>query len=204
MARRRRNYYIIGIDEVGRGSLAGPVTVAAVILTRKNSFFGLKDSKKLSASQRNGWFEELKKSKKVFYAVASVYPKTIDKVNITEAANRAATKAFSKLVTTRFLTKKPLKVYLDGGLYLKRPKIPNFYEAKTIIKGDEKINAIKIASIVAKVVRDGYMKRLSQRYPQYGFAVNKGYGTQEHLKTIEKYGPSKVHRLTFIRKYLTI
>jgi ribonuclease HII len=207
MAQRRIKHYVIGIDEVGRGSLAGPVTVAAVILTEKKRFSGLKDSKKLSEKQRNKWFKAIKGDKEIFYAVSSVYPKMIDKINIAEAANFAATKAFFKLVRAPFFLKQPFKVYfrvyLDGGLHLKS-RFANFYESKTIVKGDEKINAIKIASIVAKVSRDSYMKRLSRRYPQYGFAVNKGYGTKEHLKAIEKYGPSKVHRLTFIRKCLIL
>lgn len=198
----KRKYLIVGLDEVGRGPLAGPVTVAAVILTKKFSFSGLKDSKKLSERQRNSWFQKLKKSKGIFYAVSSVSPRVIDRINIAKAANLAAARAFQKLVTAHFPTKMPLRVYLDGGLYLKQMKIPNKYEARTIIKGDERINAIKLASIVAKVSRDSRMKRLHKKYPVFGFAVNKGYGTKTHFTALRKSGFCGAHRLTFLRHYL--
>ncbi len=196
--------YIIGIDEVGRGSLAGPVVVAAVALPAGARFRNLKDSKKLSADKREEWFAYVKKES-IAYTVARVYPKGIDIINISGAANLAAVKSFSRLLGRLGIKRqKNLKIFLDGGLYLtkSRPHSIKFenWQTKTIIKGDEKINAIKLASIVAKVTRDKYMKRLHNSYPQYNFHINKGYGTKNHIKSIKKHGSSEVHRRSFVLK----
>ncbi|MEK7168340.1 MAG: ribonuclease HII [Patescibacteria group bacterium] len=210
----KRIKYIIGIDEVGRGPLAGPVVVAALAVPtklriknaelRKNfKSAKLRDSKKLSLKQREIWFEYVKKHPKIFYAIASVSPKVIDKINISNAANLAATRAFQKLVNSyaiaSVLTRRRAKIFLDGGLYF--PKFLNsksyILNSRTIIRGDEKIPAIALASIVAKVTRDRMMRKLHKKYPQYGFDKHKGYGTKKHFKAIRKHGLSPIHRKSF-------
>jgi len=252
----RRNEYIIGIDEVGRGSLAGPVTVAAVLLTAKLKIKNLKlkiplrDSKKMSPRQREFWFQYIthiaqtnagdtqtnaKKSPRqpafsphqsvsslprsdakrllrgpresaIYYAVASVSPKVIDKIGISNAANLAASRATAKLLQyltiVNYNSKIGIKIFLDGGLYLNKNLIrvnqQNQYKSvSTIIKGDEKIPAIMLASIVAKVTRDHFMLKLHKKYPQYGFNKHKGYGTKFHIKAIKKFGLSPIHRRSF-------
>lgn len=204
--------YVIGIDEVGRGSLAGPVVVAAVALPRGAKFKDLKDSKKLSAKKREEWFAYIKgqgKKNGISYAVARVYPKGIDTINISGAANLAAKRSFLRLLDVLGVKKqRGLKIFLDGGLYLTKSKFKNqnskvqtkIKNSKTIIKGDEKINAIKLASIVAKVTRDRYMVKLNRSYPQYSFHINKGYGTRTHIRAIKKRGNSEVHRQSFVIK----
>lgn len=190
---------LIGIDEVGRGALAGPVVTAAVLLPRRR-FKNLKDSKKLSPAQRQRWFERLKgENHGIFYALARVYPPKIDKINISQAANLAATRALLRLTRNYQLKIENFRVLLDGGLYLNGQE-----RGRTVIKGDEKYNAIKLASIAAKVTRDRYMKKLHRDYPAYGFDRHKGYGTKKHLRALRKHGHSPVHRLTFIRKYIKI
>jgi len=198
--------YVIGIDEVGRGPLAGPVVVAALALPKnlkygiRNTGMRLRDSKKLSVTQREKWFK-LIKQKNIPYALARVSPKVIDRINISRAANLAAVKAFKRLITNYKVAN--YKIFLDGGLYLN--KISNFgfqiQNSKTVVKGDELIPAISLASIVAKVTRDRYMVKLSKKYPYYWFKENKGYGTKKHIAAIKKYGLSDIHRLTFVKKY---
>ncbi|MBI5147732.1 MAG: ribonuclease HII [Parcubacteria group bacterium] len=195
--------YIIGIDEVGRGALAGPVAVAAVLLPsgfgREIAKAGLpmRDSKKLSPKQRENWFRFIKNHPKIFYAVASVSPKIIDEINISQAANLAATRAFHRLIANRKAQSKHYKVFLDGGLYLQKIPYSKFHILNSIIKGDEKIPAISLASVVAKVTRDKKMKKLHEKYPRYDFMNNVGYGTEGHIKAIKKCGHSAVHRRSF-------
>lgn len=206
--RKSPNSYIIGIDEVGRGPLAGPVTVAAVAIPRlpfkkrvKRNFPPLRDSKKLSAKQREIWFKWAK-NQKISFATASVSPKIIDKINISNAANLAATKAFKKLTTNSSkLTAKNCKIFLDGGLYLclEKFKFKNLKIYNSIIKGDEKIPAIALASIVAKVHRDAFMEKMDKKYPRYGFKKHKGYGTKTHFEKIKNYGLSEIHRISFLK-----
>ena len=206
--------YVVGIDEVGRGSLAGPVVVAAVILwptfrLSRNRASPLKDSKKLSSKQREEWFSYFKNHPHLSYATSRVYPRQIEKVNITKAANRAALRAFSRLSKTHNLSPLPgwqagkTLIYLDGGLYLgngKKQRAKGKWQiVKTVVRGDEKIKAIMIASIIAKVHRDHLMTRLGKIYPKYGFEIHKGYGTKTHFRSLKKHGPSKAHRLTFLR-----
>jgi ribonuclease HII len=202
--------WVVGIDEVGRGALAGPVVVAAAMIPRgttfKNKNLGtLKDSKKLTPAKREAWASHFKSRSDVQFVFARIYPGGIEKLNISGAANKAALKAFNRLIKTHKLLIEP-QVFLDGGLFLgsraKQAKQQN--NAKTIIKGDEKIAAVAVASIVAKVHRDRYMKRLSKRHPQYGFEVHKGYGTKAHLGAVKKYGLCPAHRLTFLRSRATI
>lgn len=215
--RKLSQKFIIGIDEVGRGALAGLVTVAAVLLPTELKIksaswlikfkIPLRDSKKLSSKQREEWFKWIKKhtnkleNVRMFYAVESVSPKIIDKINISQAANLAATKAFKKLIKKSKNYKiKNLKILLDGGLYLdKKALVANGYALtpKTIIRGDEKIPAISLASIIAKVHRDKLMKRLHKKYPRYDFINNVGYGTKKHIKALRKFGHSPIHRKTF-------
>lgn len=204
--------YIIGIDEVGRGPLAGPVTVAAVAATvnlkflilhfQKKSKIPLKDSKKLTAKQREKWAEFVKQSV-IPFAIFSASPKMIDKINISNAANLASGRAFQKLTTNYKLSTTNLKILLDGGLkipprFLKSP-MASAYTLTTIIKGDEKILAISLASIMAKVHRDKLMEKMDKKYPGYGFGKHKGYGTKLHYQTLKKFGPSKIHRKSFLK-----
>jgi ribonuclease HII len=214
--------WVVGLDEVGRGALAGPVTVAAAALAldahgriAHAPFRRLKDSKKLSASQREFWAKKFRSrvaAGGVHFAVARVYPRGIERTNISAAANRAAQSAFSRLLKKhKFPPQTP--VFLDGGLYLgskarqqklSAPRGAEKVNAKTVIKADEKISAVAAASIIAKVSRDGYMRRLAKKYPHYGFEVHKGYGTAGHLRAIKKNGSCDVHRLTFLGKRLKI
>jgi len=201
--RKLSQKFIIGLDEVGRGSLAGVITVGAVLIPAKLKIKNLKfkiplrDSKKLSLKQREEWFKFIKKQK-IPFAVASVSPKIIDKINVSKAANLAATRAFKKLITNYKLQTTNVNIYLDGGLYLKKLQITNYkLKTKTIIRGDEKIPAISLASIVAKVHRDKLMKRLHKKYPRYDFINNVGYGTKKHIKALRKFGYSPIHRKTF-------
>ena len=207
--------YSVGIDEVGRGSLAGPVVVAAVCIPsriklklpsrifanavssrtiRENT---LRDSKRLSAQQRERWSAYCRSHPSIAYAVARVYPRGIEKMNISVAANLAALRAFIRLAKSLKLKAKSYCVYLDGGLYLGNTR--SGYRAHTVVKGDEKIPAIAAASIIAKVHRDRYMRRLAKQYPQYGFEMHKGYGTKVHFAAIRRHGPSEVHRATFLK-----
>ncbi len=199
--------YIIGIDEVGRGSLAGPVVVSAVAIPKKlvlrNEKLGrLRDSKKLSAKQREAWAAYLRNHPKVFYTLARVYPKTIDRINISRAANLAALRAFRGLCVKCQVSGIKCQVFLDGGLFLgnKKRQVAKSKEqgVRTIVRGDEKIKAVAAASIVAKVHRDGFMKRLAKKYPRYGLEIHKGYGTKTHRAALRRYGPSEVHRRSFI------
>ncbi len=203
---RRKAKYIIGIDEVGRGPLAGPVVVTAVAmkanlkLKTENLKLKLRDSKKLSPRQREIWFEYIKslQSKSALcYSIALISPKIIDRINISNAANLAATKALRTLtINNKHLTFNNYKIYLDGGLRLNRVNC-QLSNVKCVIKGDEKIPAIMLASIVAKVSRDRLMLRLHKKYPKYGFDHHKGYGTKKHIKAIKKHGLSKIHRRSF-------
>jgi ribonuclease HII len=195
-----RKRFIVGIDEVGRGPLAGPVVVCALLMPVGLKFDrrGLRDSKKLTEALRNDWARKIKRHSGLSYALARVMPKTIDRINISRAANLAALRAFTRVTAGMRLTAWNYSVYLDGGLYLGdgARRLPG----KTVIKGDETIPAISLASIVAKVHRDGIMVRHAKDFPGYGFEVHKGYGTKAHLKALRRMGPSSAHRLTFLGK----
>jgi ribonuclease HII len=206
--------WVVGIDEVGRGALAGPVTVAAAMLAvdargrvAHNPFRKLKDSKKLSVAEREFWARELAGNAGVRFAVARVYPRGIEKLNISGAANRAALRAFSRLAAVYGLPA-TTSVFLDGGLFLgnraRQEGQAKTVRAATVIKGDEKIPAVAAASIIAKVSRDAFMRRLAKKHPAYGFDVHKGYGTAAHRRAIRKNGPCDAHRLTFLGKPLTM
>lgn len=203
----RMSPWVIGIDEVGRGALAGPVVVAVAMIEKGRGIGAkglgkLKDSKKLSAKKRELWFAHFNDHQKIIFAIARIYPRGIERLNISRAANLAAYRACSRILASRRISLMHRTIYLDGGLFLgngdqRKP-------AKTIIKGDEKITAIKIASIIAKVHRDRYMCRLAKKYPNYAFEVHKGYGTKTHRDALKKYGSCPSHRLTFLKKTITI
>lgn len=194
--------FLIGIDEVGRGPLAGPVAVGLFKINqehlRKKDFFkkifsGLKDSKKLSEKKREEFFkkiESLKKEEVVDFAVSLVSEKVIDKKGISFAIKFGIEKCLKKANV-----KKKDRVLLDGGLKAEE----SFLDQQTIIKGDEKEPVISLASICAKVTRDRFMKKEANKYPDFGFEVNKGYGTKKHINSIKKFGLTKIHRKSFCK-----
>ena len=195
---------VIGIDEVGRGPLAGPLCVGACLVqkNRERVFLrtvrGIKDSKQLTAEKREEWFialTEAERRRECKWQTIFVSPVFIDRCGMAWALRYAIRRVLQKLG----VSPKQALVLLDGGI--KAPTI--FSSQKTIIKGDEKISLISAASIVAKVRRDRYMVRLAKRYPQYGFEKHKGYGTKKHYDALEKHGISEVHRRSFLKKYIT-
>lgn len=198
--------YVIGIDEVGRGALAGPVAVAAVLMPKKLRFKNLKDSKKLTPKKREEWFEHVRRNDRIFYAISMVSPRVIERINISEAANLAATRAFNSLIIKmeeKITNNKEqiVRAYLDGGLYitLNKRSLTKCYKVKTLIRGDEKINAVKLASIVAKVSRDRLMVRNHKKYPEYGFERHKGYGTKAHFSALRANNICRIHRKSFLK-----
>lgn len=198
-----RKRYEIGIDEVGRGCLAGPLYVVAALLRKgervsPRNLGALRDSKKLSPSQREAWTRHFKESN-IRFTIAKVQPKTIDRLNVSRAANLAALRAAKRLLFANSIKFAAADIYLDGGLFLGNGS--SRLAAKTVIKGDEKIKSVSIASIIAKVHRDEFMKKLSKYYPEYGFEEHKGYGTRKHIRAIKKNGLSPVHRLTFTKNF---
>lgn len=190
--------YIVGIDEVGRGALAGPVLVVAFALPLRHELGTIKDSKKLTPRGRLAWLERFKSDSRLFWAMASSSPRTIDRENISNAANRAAMRAYLKLIV-RYPFLCSARVVLDGGLALKKG-----IKYRAFKHGDEIFDAVACASIVAKVKRDALMEKLHRRYPTYGFALHKGYGTRLHFKALRRYGPSSAHRLTFLGKFAKV
>mgnify|MGYP001449347499 CR=1 FL=1 len=176
---------IVGVDEVGRGCLAGPVFAAAVILDKKINTKEIKDSKKMSFKKRILVSKYIKKNS--VYAVGKASVSEIEKINILNASLLSMKRALNKLKT------KPSLAYIDG---LFAPKNSNI-RCKTFVKGDEKITCIAAASIVAKVSRDLFMIRLSKKYPKYNWHKNFGYGTSDHMSGLRKYGITKHHRRKF-------
>lgn len=189
-------HYVVGIDEAGRGPLAGPVAVGAVSMhqgSNRNFFKSIRDSKKLSPSERELWFSlalEARKSGALDFAVSLVSEKIIDRRGISYAVRLGIKRCINKLNISEFDS----QVFLDGAL--KAPK--KFIHQLTVIKGDEKIPVISLASIVAKVIRDRKMVKLSQKFPEFSFHLHKGYGTSLHREAIKKYGPSAIHRRSFL------
>ncbi len=178
---------VAGIDEAGRGPLAGPVAAAAVVVKKRISIKGVKDSKLLSQKKREEVFERIKDNKNIEWQVSYVYPKVIDKINIGQATLLAWKRSLKKL------NPQPGFLFLDGSQIIPGLKI----EQKAVIKGDQKIFLISLASIIAKVNRDRLMERLDKKYPQYEFAQHKGYGTKLHLERIKRFGPTEIHRKSF-------
>lgn len=191
--------YLIGIDEAGRGPIAGPVAVGAVVIdlrrlkNYRRLLRGLKDSKQLSPAQRELWFsrlEELSGDGLLDFAVSFVGNQIIDQRGIVRAVRLAVSRSLSKLE----LSPASSLVLLDGTLTAPG----RFVFQKTIIRGDETEPIIALASVAAKVVRDRKMLFWAKRYPDYGFAQHKGYGTKKHYHALLKYGPTSLHRLTFL------
>lgn len=181
---------VAGVDEAGRGPLAGPVYAAAVILPDGCIIEGINDSKKLSEKKREELYEIIKE-KAIAYSAMSVDEKVIDEINILKATHLAMEKAVEGL------SEKPDFVIIDGNS-APSLKIPH----TTLVKGDSKSISVAAASIIAKVERDRYIKEMAKVYPQYEFEKHKGYGTKVHTQAILKYGPSPIHRRTFLKKLL--
>ena len=183
--------YICGIDEVGRGPLAGPVMAGAVILPPNCDILYLNDSKQLSEKKREELYDIIME-KAIAVGIGAATPARIDEINILQADYEAMAQAVGKL------TVKPDVLLIDAV------HIPQLeaYEQISIIKGDAKSVSIAAASIVAKVTRDRLMKELDAQYPAYGFAQNKGYGSAEHIAALKKYGPCPLHRRSFIGHFV--
>ena len=178
---------ICGIDEAGRGPLAGPVVAGAVILPEDCEIFGLNDSKKLSPGRREELYEEVT-DKALAYGVGVVGPARIDEINILQADYEAMCEAIGQLSVMP-------QILLNDAVMIPQVKLPQV----SIIHGDAKSVSIAAASIVAKVVRDRMMTEYDSLFPEYGFAQHKGYGTAEHYAAIKKYGPCMIHRKSFLR-----
>jgi len=183
--------YLAGVDEAGRGPLAGPVVAAAVIFNKNTQIKGINDSKLLSEKQRENLFDKII-SKALAYSVSVVDVSVIDDINILNASLRAMKQAVDKL------TLKPDLVLVDGNRIFQSdiPVIP-------IVKGDTKSFSIAAASILAKVTRDRLMKNLAREFPNYLWESNKGYPTRKHREIIKQIGPSPLHRKTFLKKILS-
>ena len=177
---------IAGIDEAGRGPLAGPVAAAAVILPKNFTCPGLDDSKKISPKMRDRLYERLTNDPEIYWAVATAEREEIDRVNILRATHLAMLRAAEALV--------PIPAYcLIDGLPVNPFPIPH----DAIVKGDGKSLSIAAASIIAKVTRDRIMREIDREFPQFGFAKHQGYGTKAHLEALRIHGPCRHHRLTF-------
>lgn len=189
--------FIVGIDEVGRGPLAGPVAVGAVAATPAmiRKFRAIKESKQLSPREREEWYAKIKSlsSDELCFVVAIVAAKTIDRIGIVPAIRRALAASLKKLA----VDPRECTALLDGGLHAP----PEYKNQKTIIRGDASETVIAMASVVAKVERDRLMAgKLHRKFPVYGFDRHKGYGTKVHYEALAKHGLSPEHRKSFLRK----
>lgn len=181
---------VCGVDEAGRGPLAGPVCAAAVIMPEGLIIDGVNDSKKLTAKKREKLFDIIK-NEAVCYSVAFASASEIDEINILNATHLAMTRAVEGL------EKAPEVVLVDGN------SLPKwYYNSEAIVKGDAVCHSIACASILAKVSRDRLMLLEAEKYPQYSFEKHKGYGTKVHVQAIKEYGPCPIHRKTFLKKIL--
>lgn len=177
---------IAGIDEAGRGPLAGPVVAAACIIPEGMTLAGINDSKQLNSEAREMFYEMLLAEKKIEYALGVVEPATIDQINILRASLQA-------MHIAAFELKNPPDYLLVDGLHLPTKEIPGL----AVVQGDGKSQSIAAASVLAKVKRDRLMRELHEKWPMYGFHQHKGYGTKDHLEAIRKYGPCPIHRMSF-------
>ncbi|MGB9598563.1 MAG: ribonuclease HII [Minisyncoccales bacterium] len=204
---KRKKFFVVGLDEAGRGAVAGPVVAGAVLVLPEVSkerkflsqFFGLRDSKKLTAKKREKFFYLIKKNKKIFWAFARVKERTIEKINIAKATKIAMVKALNRLAKKIKKKEKKFKdlfsfnvLILDGKEKLDLPLFQY-----PLVKADEKVFSCALSSIVAKVKRDGIMKKYGLFYKNYGFEKHKGYLTKNHFQLIKKLGPCPIHRKTF-------
>ena len=187
--------YIAGIDEAGRGPLAGPVVSAAVLVFKKDftevrKIKSVKDSKKLTEKKREEVFPLLTDNSKLKWGIGIVSEKVIDRINILEATKLSMIKAIKDL-------EKRNKIKVDYIILDGKMKLNVSINQESIIKADDKVFSVSAASIIAKVTRDRIMRKYDQQYPQYDIKKHKGYGTKEHLRSIKKNGPCKIHRMTF-------
>ena len=182
---------ICGVDEAGRGPLCGPVVAAAVILPKNEKIEGVNDSKKLSEKKREKLFDEIMK-KAVAVGVGMSDVDVIERINILNATKMAMKQAISNLKVN------PQFCLIDGN-----QMIDIAIPAKTVVKGDSKSESIAAASIIAKVTRDRLLKSYDEKYPEYGFAKHKGYGTKLHIEAIQKYGLTPIHRPSFCKKFVS-
>ncbi len=206
---KKKKKYYIGIDEVGRGCLAGPVVVGGVMICEDFDFSEMKedlrDSKKMTRLQREKWFEYLKDNNEAICEVCKIKAEEIDKINISASANKAAFKVFQRLIKK---ADGEVRVVLDGGLFLKDKEnqkgvVSGGVEVMTVKKADNKFKEVMMASVYAKVSRDSHMKRMGRFYPSYGFADHKGYGTKAHIDSIRRFGPIPgFHRKSFLKKII--
>ncbi|MDE6150305.1 MAG: ribonuclease HII [Ruminococcus sp.] len=186
----RKKYPVIcGVDEAGRGPLAGDVFAAAVVFAPNTVIEGINDSKKLSEKKREALFDEIIE-KAMFYSIQIATIEEIEEINILNSAMLAMKRAVESLGTT------PDLVLVDGN---KKPDLN--IETQTVVKGDAKSQSIAAASILAKVSRDRYMLQMAEKYPQYQFEKHKGYGTKLHYQMIDQFGESPIHRPSFLKKY---
>ena len=188
--------FIVGVDEAGRGPLAGPVVVAAVKTTENLRIKGVKDSKKLSSSEREKLFDIIIKEC-LSYDIEIIDNSTIDEINILQATMSGMKKCLEKLQCLKD------RIYIDGNYFRFTDGSHSKYNFRTVIGGDDKIFQISCASILAKVVRDRLITGIGTNFPEYNFFNNKGYPTKEHIQAIKKFGITEVHRKSFCRKYLT-
>ena len=180
---------ICGVDEAGRGPLAGPVCAAAVILPPELEIPGLNDSKKLTDKKRRALYDIIV-AEAVSYGIAMASEQEIDEINILQATFNAMERAMNQL------TVHPALALIDGNRERPFP-VP----VQTVVHGDSLSANIAAASILAKVTRDRYMEEMAERYPQYGFEIHKGYGTKAHYAALTEHGPCPIHRRTFLRKF---
>ena len=180
--------YVCGIDEAGRGPLAGPVSVCAIVMPYDEMIDGVNDSKKVSAKKRDKLFEEIK-ARAISYKCVMLDNNVIDEINILEATKKAMREAVMSLSV------EPDVVLIDAV------KLALPYETRSIVKGDATSYAIACASIIAKVERDKLMDKYDKEYPEYGFSKHKGYGTKAHIDAIKTFGTTPIHRKTFIRNF---
>lgn len=181
---------VCGVDEAGRGPLAGPVFAAAVVLRKGQIIEGVNDSKKLSEKKREALFDKIKEEA-LYYCISLVDEKTIDDVNILNATFIAMNNVINGLAV------KPDYALIDGN------KIPRGIDidCEAVVKGDSKSASVAAASILAKVSRDRYMLTMAEKYPQYKFEKHKGYGTKLHYEMLDEYGPSEIHRKSFLKTW---
>lgn len=182
---------ICGIDEAGRGPLAGPVVVAAAIMPRYSMIEGVNDSKKVSEKKREELYEIIT-NEAIAYGVGIIDQKEIDRINILNATKEGLTMAIKELSVRPdlIIVDALTKIDTDGIAY------------RSIVKGDAKCYSISVASIIAKVTRDRIMRQWNEIYPVYDFEKNKGYGTAEHIKALKDYGPCQIHRKSFIKHFV--
>ena len=185
------NQYLCGIDEAGRGPLAGPVVVAAVIMPKDSMIEGVNDSKKVSEKKREKLYDEIIETA-VAWGVGIIDQKEIDNINILNATKKGLTTALKELEV------KPNLILVDALTNIDTLGIPY----QSIIKGDAKCYSIAAASIIAKVTRDRMMRQWDEIYPEYGFAKHKGYGTKAHIEVIKEYGICPLHRKSFVKNFI--